>query len=337
MKRTIYTIAADLGLSPGTISKVLNQTGNVSSDTRERVLKYIKEVGYVPVTSARMLKSKRSYTIGVVFSEELHIGLEHSFFSSILQHFKNYVEKEGYELSFIVSRLGKNKMSYYEWCMNKKVDGVYIVVGDYDDQGIYELASMNIPVVSTDIIIPGIHSIISDNVQGINISLDYLFNEQQVNSVGMITGPQTSKAFVERFQAYKSYFQMHDKTIDESIIVEAESFGFTSGYNAVFKLLEQTKTLPEALLVGSDDIALGVLKALQEQKIRIPEDIQIIGFDDIAFARHFTPSLTTIRQDREAIAHKAAKSLLTLINHKSEKVETLTLMPVTLVKRDTTK
>ena len=80
MKRTIYTIAADLGLSPGTISKVLNQTGNVSSDTRERVLKYIKEVGYVPVTSARMLKSKRSYTIGVVFSEELHIGLEHSFF-----------------------------------------------------------------------------------------------------------------------------------------------------------------------------------------------------------------------------------------------------------------
>ena len=74
-------------------------------------------------------------------------------------------------------------MSYYEWCMNKKVDGVYIVVGDYDDQGIYELASMNIPVVSTDIIIPGIHSIISDNVLGINISLDYLFNEQQVKIV----------------------------------------------------------------------------------------------------------------------------------------------------------
>lgn len=337
MKRTIYTIAADLGLSPGTISKVLNQTGNVSSDTRERVLKYIKEVGYVPVTSARMLKSKRSYTIGVVFSEELHIGLEHSFFSSILQHFKNYVEKEGYELSFIVSRLGKNKMSYYEWCMNKKVDGVYIVVGDYADEGIYELANMNIPVVSTDIIIPGIHSIISDNVLGIKISLDFLYIEQGLKEVGMITGPQSSKAFVERFEAYKNYLNDHQIAINPKHIVEAESFGFTSGYNAVFRLLEQTDHLPEALLVGSDDIALGVLKALQEQKIRIPEDIQIIGFDDIAFARHFSPSLTTIRQDREEIAHKAAKSLLTLINHKNEKVEALTLMPVTLIKRDTTK
>ena len=93
MKQTIYTIAAELGVSPGTISKVINDTGNVSIATRERIKKYIDAVGYVPASSARMLKSKRSYSIGVVFSEELHIGLEHSFFSSILQHFKTYVEK----------------------------------------------------------------------------------------------------------------------------------------------------------------------------------------------------------------------------------------------------
>ncbi|PKK93030.1 MAG: LacI family transcriptional regulator, partial [Tenericutes bacterium HGW-Tenericutes-6] len=96
-KRTIYTIAEELKLAPGTISKVLNGTGNVSDHTRERVLHYIKEVGYVPASSARMLKSKRTYTVGVVFTEESDIGLEHSFFSSILQHFKTYLEKEGYE------------------------------------------------------------------------------------------------------------------------------------------------------------------------------------------------------------------------------------------------
>ena len=143
---------------------------------------------------------------------------------------------------------------------NKKVDGVYIVVGDYQDQGIYELAQKNIPVVSTDIIIPGIHSIISDNVMGINISLDFLFNQQNLKTVGMIAGPQTSKAFAERFEAYKSYLMTHNKICNKDFIVEAESFGYTSGYNATLKLLKQTKILPEALLIGSDDIALGVLK-----------------------------------------------------------------------------
>ncbi len=101
-KKTIYTIAKALELSPGTISKVLNQNGNVSEHTRERVLKYIKEVGYVPAKSARNLKSKRTFTIGVVFTEALNIGLEHAFFSSLLQHFKSYVERFGYELSFLL-------------------------------------------------------------------------------------------------------------------------------------------------------------------------------------------------------------------------------------------
>lgn len=335
MKRTIYTIAAELGLSPGTISKVINKTGNVSDETRERVLTYIKEVGYVPVTSARMLKSKRSYTIGVVFSEDLHIGLEHPFFSSILQHFKNYVENEGYELSFIVSKLGNNRMSYYEWCMNKKVDGVYIVVGDYGDEGLYELAKKHIPCVSTDILIPGIHSIISDNVMGIRVSLDHLYEDNHLKSVGLIAGPQQSKAFFERYEAYKAYHEEKGITIQKEHIVFAESFGFTSGYQAAMKLMESP--LPEGLLVGSDDIALGVLKAFKDKGIRIPEDIQIIGYDDIAFAKHFTPSLTTVKQDRELIATTAAKKLLQLINNPNSRVEEVIRVPVELVLRETTR
>ena len=335
MKRTIYTIAAELELSPGTISKVINKTGNVSEETRERVLAHIKEVGYVPVTSARMLKSKRSYTIGVVFSEDLHIGLEHPFFSSILQHFKNYVENEGYELSFIVSKLGTNRMSYYEWCMNKKVDGVYIVVGDYGDEGLYELAKKHIPCVSTDILIPGIHSIISDNVMGIRLSLEQLYHKNQLKSVGMIAGPQQSKAFLERYEAYISYHSEHNISIKPEHIVFAESFGFTSGYQATLKLLESK--LPEGLLIGSDDIALGALKAFKDHGIRIPEDIQIIGYDDIAFAKHFTPSLTTIKQDRELIATTAAKKLLQMINTPNINVEEVIRVPVELVLRETTR
>ena len=85
-------------------------------------------------TSARILKAKYSWTIGVVFRKNSTSGFEHPFFSSVLQNFKTYVEKWGYELSFIVQQLGQNKLSYLDWCRNKKIDGVIIVVGDANDR-----------------------------------------------------------------------------------------------------------------------------------------------------------------------------------------------------------
>src|SRR5690606_21320250 len=100
---------------------------------------------------------------------------------------------------------------------------------------------------------------------------------------------------------------------DDSMVVFAESFGFTSGYNAIHKLIEQAKQRPEVILVASDDIALGVLKGLKDLDIDVPNDIQVIGFDDIAFAKHFTPSLTTVAQDRKKLGETAAKLLITLM------------------------
>lgn len=333
---TIYDIAKDLKLAPSTISKVINNKGNVSTRTRERVMEHIRKVGFVPQNSARMLKSKKSFTIGVVFSEELNIGLEHSFFSSILQHFKTYVETKGYELSFIVTQLGDNKMSYYEWCVNKGVDGVYIVVGAYDDKGILELASKNIPVVSTDILIDGVKTTICDNKQGIELSLDFLYNRNKLKTVGMIHGPLNSKAFKMRYDAFYDYHKKHLLEVNEKFIVAAKSFGFSSGYVAAKQLIKQNPVLPEGLIVGSDDIALGVLKAFNDENIKIPNDIQIIGFDDIHFAEHFTPSLTTIRQDRVAIAENAAKTLLSMIEKSNQTIPDIQEIPVSLIERETT-
>ena len=336
-KRTIYTIAEELNLAPGTISKVINRTGNVSDQTRERVLAYIKEVGYVPASSARMLKSKRTYTVGIVFTEESDVGLEHSFFSSILQHFKTYVEKEGYELSFIVKKLGKHELSYYEWCINKRVDGVYIVVGNYTDQGLYELVKSGIPCVSTDMLLPGLHTVISDNDQGIRITLEYIKNHLKKQRVSMISGPISSKAFNERLVAYQNYVSKLSLTSDLNSVVFAESFGFTSGYNAVIKLLEQMNEKPEVILVASDDIALGVLKGLRDMDLNVPEDIQVIGFDDIAFAKHFTPSLTTIAQDRKLLGETAARLLIQLMENPDQEIDEVVKLPVELIIRDSTK
>lgn len=335
-KKTIYTIAKDLGYSPGTISKVINQNGNVSDATRERVLKYIKEVGYVPTMSARTLKSKRTYTIGVVFTEALNIGLEHAFFSSVLQNFKSYVEKRGYELSFIVRKLGHNEMSYYEWCLNKRVDGVFIVTGDYTDMGLIELVESKIPCVSTDMLVPGLHSIVSDNQQGIFMALDFVKNKLKKNKVAYISGPLTSKAFQERLDAYQAYVIKENWQQEKSSIVFAESFGMTSGYRAVLEMMALIETKPEVIIVASDDIALGVLKGLKDLKIEVPHTISVIGFDDMPFSKYFTPTLTTIAQDRKVLGETAAQTLISLIEDDHLNIEEIKRIPVQLIEREST-
>lgn len=336
-RMTIYTIAADLGISPGTVSKVVNNKGNVSTGTRTRVLDYIKKVGYVSSTSARMLKSKSTKSIGIVFTEELDIGLEHSFFSSILQHFKTYVESRGYDLSFIVPNIGDNRLSYYQWCLNKRVDGVFIVVGDYDDEDIYELADSGLPTVSTDMILDNLSAVVSDNEQGIKIILDYIQNDLKLTRVGAIIGPQHSKAFEERFVTLRKLKDQYQLSFNSEHIVFAESFGFTSGYQATEQLINANAELPEVLIVASDDIAVGVLRALHDNDIKVPTDIQVIGFDDVPIARYLTPTLTTIQQDRKMLGEKAGEVLLDLIEKPNGQYSKIIRIPVKLIERETTK
>ena len=335
-KKTIYTIAEALGLSPGTISKVINQNGNVSEQTRERVMSYIKEVGYVPATSARMLKSKKTFSIGIVFTEELNIGLEHSFFSSVLQNFKNEAERKGYELSFIVKRLGAHELSYFEWCMNKRVDGVYIVTGDVKDQGLVELIESHIPCISTDLVMDQLPAIVSDNKQGVDLALNFVKNTLQKKRVALISGPFKSRAFKERYEAYQAFVEAEKWPQEKSSVVFTESFGMTSGYRAVLEMMALIKERPEVIFVTSDDIALGVLKGLRDLNIRVPEDVQIIGYDDMPFSKHYTPSLTTIAQDRHQLGTLAAKTLIHKIEHPDDDMNMVTRVPVQLIVREST-
>lgn len=333
MKTTIYDVAKAMNLSPGTISKILHNNGNVSIETRKRVLEYIKEVGYVADTSARILKSKHSWTIGVIFADISLIGLEHPFFASIIQHFKNYIEKEGYEIVFIVNKLGENELTYLEWAKNKKVDGVLIVSGNINNKNIIELVESGIPCVSTDIIMHNLNSVMSDDFMGIRLGIEYAL-EHQMSKVACIVGPLTSRAFAERLTAYDTLMKTHQLPLFEHFFEEAESFGYTSGYNATKRMFSKIDVVPDVILSFSDDLAFGVVRALQDMGYRVPEDIGVIGFDDIQFAKHFSPALSTIRQNKIEIAQSAAKMLLDMIQGKLEERNVVKRIPVELVIRE---
>lgn len=337
MKKTIYDVAKDMCLSPGTISKILHNKGNVSQKTRDRVLNYVKEIGFVADSSARILKSKHSSTLGIVFSDIAHFGLEHPFFSSILQYFKNYVEKLGYEIVFIVDMIGDQELSYYKWCRVKKVDGVLIVTGNINRPNIIELVNSDIPAVSTDINMDNLYSVMSDDYMGVKLGLDYAF-ETGHKLIGCVSGPLLSRAYYQRLIALETVLK-DDYQIDFSreYFAEAESYGYTGGYNAIKELLKKARNVPEFIFAFSDELAFGVIRGLEEAGYRVPEDVSVIGFDDVYFAKHFTPSLSTIRQDKERIGETAAKKLLAIIDGLEKPDVQVERIPVSLVIRDSTK
>lgn len=335
-RHTVYTIATDLGISPSTVSKIINHTGHFSDDLRKRVLDHIKSIGYVPATSARVLRSRKTWTIGVIYLEESHIGLEHPFFSGILQSFKDEVEKKGYDLTFIVKQVGTNEMSYLNWCINKKIDGVLIVVGSHNNPEVIELVESDIPCISTDVMREHLHTIISDNDQGIRLSVEHAIEIGRTN-IGMVSGPLTAKHFLYRFQKLKEVMNEQGIPYHEENMISTKGFGYTSGYEAATELLNRTSRRPDMLLVGSDLLAFGVIHAIEDLGYHVPKDIAVIGYDDISFARMSKPSLSTIRQNIEEIGKIAAEKLLDMIEKGLKNETRLTRIPVELVVRDSTK
>lgn len=335
---TIYDIAKQVGCSSSTVSKALNNSKEVSDKRKAQILSIAKEMGYVPNSSARNLATKNSWSIGVLFSEDLNIGLEHHFFGGVLQAFKTYVEGLGYELTFVSKRIGSQTLTYTEWCKYKNIDGVLIVTVDREDENLAELTQSGIPIVSIDNGLLHVPTIISDNYQGTRMALDYLMLKG-ARTIAHIAGPLRSFASIERLDAYQKVMEKANILIDPNWVVEAQNYDYVSGRRALQQLVQQMDRIPEAIYAANDDIALGAIMALKELGYRVPEDVSVIGFDNIELSRFTTPALTTVSQKKETIGTEAAKRLIRIINRDSQASDynEILRVPVELIVRESTK
>jgi LacI family transcriptional regulator len=335
-RTTIYDIARHLNLSPGTISKIMNGKDNVPPATRDKVLSYIKEINFVANINARNLKSSRSYTIGIVFHDLAFFGLEHPFFSGILQAFKNYVEAKGYEIVFIVDKLGSKQLSIVEWCENKKVDGVLMITGNKASKDLLELNESPFPTVSVDNIMPKLTTVISNDHQGIELGIQH-FLQAGFKTIGAFTGPLYSRAYSERMRAFKEILLNQNIPLHEELIEECKGFSYQSAFDKADEWIHNWKKIPEAVFCFSDNLAMGLIHALQKKGYKVPKDISVIGFDDSQFSPLFNPPLTTIRQNKKDIAETAGKILLDMIEHGTKPPLThVYQVPVELVIREST-
>lgn len=334
---TIYDIAKVAGISAATVSKVLNNYKDVSPKTRERILALANEMGYIPNLTARSLKTNRSYLVGVVFSEDMGIGLEHQFFSVVLEHFRQHIGKYGYDTVFINKTLGSNKIGYLDHCKYRNVDGVFIITTFPGDVDVNKLVESNIKCVTTDLVLENTPTVISENSEGSKMAVKY-FYENGHTRIGHIGAQRHSIAGLERYEGFVLGLEEVGLTYNENYYIESPEFHYDITYNTAFEYLERftRETLPTALFVASDIMAIAVIRALESKGYRVPEDVSVIGFDDIEMTEYSRPALTTIRQKKDLIGITVADVLVRSIEN-GEVPTGIIRMPVELVVRETVK
>jgi LacI family transcriptional regulator len=270
-----------------------------------------------------------------VFAEEQGIGIVHPHFSSILQGFKTVAGSYGYDIVFINNFLGEKKISLFEHCKYRNVDGVLLALNESFLDQFKDLLDAPLPKVSVEEIFSGVPTVISDNTMAASQALKYLYMLGH-RKIAILAGPQNTISGKERFMEYRRFLDENNLEWIPKYYAEASKYSRKAGQEAVDLLFQQCwDDFPTAIYATYDEYASIVIEVLQQRGFRIPEDVSIMGNDDLPIASYITPKLTTIRQEREQIGMQAAKLLVEIIEKKVNHTEVIRV-PTKLIVRDST-
>lgn len=306
---TIKDISKKCGVSPATVSKALNGYGDVSASTLEKVRKAADELHYMPNVAARLLKTNRSYNIGVVFEDETLSGLAHDYFSRILNSAKLELENHGYDITFIGQRVGGS--SFLEHVRYRKCDGVLIANVNFGADSVRELVMSEIPTITIDYVFDNVSSVLSDNVEGEYILTKYLLDAGH-KKIAFIHGEMTSVTS-KRLSGFYKAFSKYGLEVPEGYVLEGR-YHDTGVSAALTKKLMSLYDPPTAILYPDDFAYIGGMNELEKMGIKIPDDVSVVGYDGINLSQVIRPRLTTYRQDTDAIGTESAKKLIEIID-----------------------
>lgn len=328
MATNIRDVAKAAGVSVATVSKVLNGYTTVNQQTKERVLQVVKETRFTPNSAARSLVGRRSMTIGMF----LTTGLAHPFFAHILSGMEETLKRMGYDLIYLTQLHWNKEYSFVRHCQSRNVEGVIVFGFQQGDMDFSELIDSDIPSLFIDLDMKGDRTgfISSDNAAGIREAMKYLIGLKH-RRIAFLAGIPNAYVSRPRLQAYLEGLAEAGIPHREEYIVGSD-FDKEGGYQSMKQLLALPER-PTAVICSSDTSAVGAIKAIREAGLSVPEDISIVGFDDIDLASHVHPALTTVRQNTNAIGRQAIELLDALITEKLDEPP-VAIVPVELVIRD---
>ncbi|TDF93286.1 LacI family DNA-binding transcriptional regulator [Paenibacillus piri] len=316
MKITIKDVALQAGVSIATVSRVLNDKDRVKKTTRLKVEEAIRKLNFQPDHTARSMIMKETRTVGLIVP-----NLSNEYWGLLAEVIQDKLWEYGYSL--IICSNNKNvekEQAIIQSFTVRRVDGIIfgsssLFEGAHNNDALLEL-SHSLHVVSISPSIPGINSVIGDNLQGATDAVEHLIRLGH-RHIAYIGGPTVSH---ERELGYRNALMTHGIAPNEGLIFRGgdDMVQFSQfGYQSMSSLLDSQKTYT-AVFCGNDLIAIGAIRAMEDRHIQVPGHISVVGFDDITTAALYKPSLTTVRQPIRELGNAAVDMVLELIQNGDE-------------------
>ncbi len=310
---TLEKVAALAGVSRSTASRVVNRKAGVREDVRRRVLQVIEETGYRPNLAARALASNRSGIISLIVPHAVSTLFSDPYFPRLIQGITLGCNSNNLSLSlFLFQNEDEEELLTRRIANTSIVDGIIIASSQFDDPLIPHFVANGVPlvVVGRQDQYPEVSFVDIDNINGAYAATTHLLR-RNYRRVAHIAGPQNMVSGTDRLLGYKKALRDRGSTFTEELVAEGD-YTEAGGYAAMQQLLTAN---PDSVFAASDQMAIGALRAVREVGLRVPQDIALVGFDDLLPLGNIQPRLTTIRQPVVQIGQEAVTVLLDIIRN----------------------
>lgn len=327
-RATIRDVAAQAGVSVGTVSRVLNDR-SVSNRVLELVNVAIQDLGYSPNAVAQSMRTKTTRAIGLVVND-----ISNPLFSAIAKGLDDYLSDNDYSLLIAsTNNDSRRERVIIESLKQRRVDGLAIAVSNEGDEGIKSiLRNVEFPIVLLDRELDiSADSVCDDHASGMKKALRYLFDMGH-EDIALITGDNTVRPSRERALGYRDAYQELGKSVAETRILQGK-LSSLFGYEEACKLLE-SDCRPTAIIAGGNQILAGILRAIRQYRISIPDDLSLISCDEVDLAALMNPPITVISRDITRVGQLAAEILLRRIDGEDSQGSSRQFIPTELVVRE---
>lgn len=332
MKVNIKRVAEEAGVSTATVSRVINGSDRVKEETRKKVLRVIKKLGYKPMPALRKI-ADLNYTIGVLVP-----NLVGDHYNEMVMAIENYASKNGFELIVSIPKMLPESERYVlDQFFKRKIDGVILCELYTGVTYLEPFLKSGVPIVALDYNIEDItcDSVNVNNKHGAFIAMNHLY-ENGHRKILFIRGPHLSPAALEREKGVLKFLKKYDDV--EVFYSEFEGYEPEIGYESVMAHLKKYGKNFTAIFTINDWTATGALSALYEKGLKVPEDISLVGFDDAPYVKYIVPPLTTIKQPRWEMGQTAAQLLIERIQNKGSNIpKNVILQPQLIVRKSVKK
>lgn len=329
MSVSIYDVAKKAGVSVVTVSRVINNVPTVRQSSKDKVLSAIKELNYQPNAAARSLARGKTNVIGLIIP-----NLTDPFIMEVVDKVDRELEKRGYFLALsVIEKTEKDSRTRSNFLFqHERVDGILILTPQFERDYVDSLKAKNIPFVILDNqIFPFTEpTIVVDNFRGGYEVTRYLL-ELGHTKIGYIGGQEELLAAVQRGKGFTNALE---EVGLESFCEERGEYDISTGYDVMNRWIESGR-VPTAIFAGDDHIAFGVIDALRQHDMKVPEDVSVIGFDDHPFASQLHPFLSTVKQPAEDIGVKGVEILFDIMKGKQKNNTVIKLSPTMIIREST--